>query len=41
MHIEYYGTPQRCLAAILADLQAIIGIKAEKREKREKWALSV
>ena len=41
MHMEYYGTPRRCLEAIGADLQAIIGIKAEKREKREKWALSV
>ena len=27
MHIEYYGTSRRCLAAILTDLQAIIGIK--------------
>ena len=23
--MEYYGTPRRCLAAILADLQAIVG----------------
>ena len=32
MHIEYYGTSWRCLAAILADLQAIVGNRHWKRE---------
>ena len=32
VHIEYYGTSWRCLAAILADLQAIIGIRPRKHE---------
>ena len=32
MHMEYNGTLQRCLAAILADLQAVIGIRPWKRE---------
>jgi hypothetical protein len=32
MHMEYYGTPRRCLEAIGADLQAIIGIRPWKHE---------
>ena len=31
MHIEYYGTSRRCLAAILTDLQAFNGNKCLKR----------
>ena len=30
--VEYYGTSRRCLAAILADLLAIIGIRPRKHE---------
>ena len=30
--VQYYGTSRRCLAAILADLQALIGITPRKHE---------